>query len=98
MRSYFKISNVVDHEDDIRYIDICIKLLDILIDDGLGAFDYENMKMQKYVNVKNANRFKLNTTAICDINTEIYNFDIYMLKVKHLYYEILKNKITDWWD
>lgn len=98
MKSYFKISNVVDHDDDIRYIDICINLLDILIDDGFGVFDYRNMKMQKYVNIKNANRFKLNATTSYDINADIYDFDIYMLKVKHLYYEILKNKITNWWD
>lgn len=97
-KSYFQISNGFDHTDDIRYINICINLLDILIDDGFGVFDHKNMKMQKYVNVKNADRFKLNATTSYDINGELYSFDIYMLKVKHLYYEILKNKITDWWD
>lgn len=94
MMSYFKLSHVVEHKEDIKYINICIKLLDILIDDGYEIFDYENMKVKKYVNIKNANRFMSNSSN----SGEMYYFDVYMSKVKHLYYEILKNKINNWWD
>jgi hypothetical protein len=97
MRAYFKILNIVDHEDDIRYINICINLLDILIDDGGGLMDYKNMKFKKYVNTKNFKRFIPNAPTSYD-NLEICNCDVYMAKAKHLYYEILKNKITNWWD
>lgn len=98
-KSYFQISKIFDHTDDIKYIDICINLLDILIDDGDGLMDYKNMKFKKYVNTKNFKRFKPNAPApaSCD-NLEICNYDVYMVKVKHLYYEILKNKIQNWWD
>lgn len=96
-KSYFQISNIFDHTDDIRYIDICINLLDILIDDGDGSMDYKNMKFKKYVNTKNSKRFIPNTPTSYD-NLEFCNCDVYMAKVKHLYYEILKNKITNWWD
>ena len=96
-KSYFQISNFFDHTDDIRYIDICINLLDILIDDGDGLMDYKNMKFKKYVNTKNFKRFIQNAPTSYD-NLEICNYDVYMAKAKHLYYEILKNKITNWWD
>lgn len=96
-KSYFQISKLFDHTDDIRYIDICINLLDILIDDGDGLMDYKNMKFKKYVNTKNLKRFVANAPT-SDDNLELCNYDIYMAKVKHLYYEILKNKIQNWWD
>lgn len=96
-KSYFQISNSFDHTDDIKYINICINLLDILIDDGDGLMDYKNMKFKKYVNTKNFKRFIQNAPTSYD-NLEICNYDVYMAKAKHLYYEILKNKITNWWD
>ena len=96
-KSYFQISNIFDHTDDIKYIDICINLLDILIDDGDELMDYKNMKFKKYVNTKNFKRFIQNAPTSYD-NLEICNYDVYMAKAKHLYYEILKNKITNWWD
>ena len=96
-KSYFQISNSFDHTDDIKYINICINLLDILIDDGDGLMDYKNMKFKKYVNTKNFKRFIQNAPTSYD-NLEICNYDVYMTKAKHLYYEILKNKITNWWD
>lgn len=96
-KSYFQISNSFDHTDDIKYIDICINLLDILINDGGGLMDYKNMKFKKYVNTKNFKRFIPNAPTSYD-NLEICNYDVYMAKAKHLYYEILKNKITYWWD
>lgn len=96
MRDYFKISHITDHENDIKYIDICIKLLDILIDDGYELFDYDNHVFCKFVNIRNDNRFNLSKVTYDDI--EIYCFDVYIAKVKNLYYEILKNKITNWWD
>lgn len=96
MRDYFKISHITDHENDIKYIDICIKLLDILIDDGYELFDYDKHVFCKFVNIRNDNRFNLSKVTYDDI--EIYCFDVYIAKVKNLYYEILKNKITNWWD
>ena len=96
-KSYFQISKIFDHTDDIKYIDICINLLDILIDDGDGLMDYKNMKFKKYVNTKNFKRFVPNAPTSHD-NLEICNYDVYMAKAKHLYYEILKNKIQNWWD
>lgn len=82
--------------NDVKYIDICIKLLDILIDDGYKLFDYDNHIFLKYVNIRNDNRFNVSKNTYDDI--EIYCFDVYIAKVKNLYYEILKNKINNWWD
>lgn len=96
MRDYFKMSHTFDHENDIKYIDICIKLLDILINDGYELYDYDNHVFRKYVNICNDNRFNLSKNTYDDL--EIYCFDIYITKVKNLYYEILKNKINNWWD
>lgn len=96
MRDYFKISHITGHEDDIKYIDICIKLLDILIDDGYHLYDIDKNVFKKYVNIKNDYRFNISKQYHNDL--EIYCLEVYLQKVKHLYYEILKNKITNWWD
>ena len=98
MRSYFKTSNVVDHEEDIRYINICIKLLEILIDDGKGLFDFDNMTFKKHVNIRNDYRFMSDKLRSSYNDMEIYCFDVYLSKVKHLYYEIMKEKVKNWWD
>ena len=47
MRDYFKISHITNHENDIKYIDICIKLLDILIDDGYDLYDTDKNVFKK---------------------------------------------------
>ena len=36
-KSYFQISNNFDHTDDIKYIDICINLLDILLTEQIDT-------------------------------------------------------------
>ena len=115
MKRYFIYSSdTFSHEGDIYWINVCIKLLDILIEDDLWEYQTEDGKVynsddiieapfdsliavfNRYVNVKNQTRF-FNVYTDEDIYNS-YKHYLYTEKVKHLYYEILKNKINDWWD
>ena len=97
MKRYFKLTNgTFDHTNDIRWISICIKLLDIVIDEP---------EEHPYVNTRNMWRFIRPTDYAKDVEKESveryyksYPQDLRWVKAEHLYYEIRKDHTTCWWD
>jgi hypothetical protein len=97
MRDYFKMmSNNFKHESDIKWINICINLINIIA---------EQPKDHPYVNVNNMRRF-IRPTDYVDgiIKVDIegyykkYPQDLRWIKAEHLYYEIRKRYTARWWD
>lgn len=97
MKSYFELtSGTFDHKNDIRWINICIKLLDIIIDEP---------EDQRYVNTRNMWRFIRPTDYAKGVKKEnveqyykLYPQDLRWVKAEHLYYEIRKRYTSRWWD
>lgn len=96
MLEYFKRSDIVDHTNDIKWIKICINLLDIIIEE---PEDYP------YVNIQNMWRFIRPTDYAKGVEKEnvehyykSYPQDLRWVKAEHLYYEIRKRYTTHWWD
>ena len=97
MKKYFELTNgTFDHTNDIRWISICIKLLDIIIDEP---------EDQRYVNTRNMWRFIRPTDYAKGVEKEdvehyykSYPQDLRWVKAEHLYYEIRKQYTCRWWD
>lgn len=97
MKCYFKsTSDTFDHINDIKWIEICIKLLDIIIDQPEGY---------PYVNTKNLWRFVRSTKFASGAKPEdvenyynLYPQDLRWIKAWNLYYEIRKIYTGNWWD
>ena len=97
MKSYFELTNgTFDHTNDIKWISVCIKLLDILIDEP---------EDQRYVNTRNMWRFIRSTQLAQGVEKEdvehyykSYPQDLRWVKAEHLYYEIRKQYTCRWWD
>lgn len=85
---------VVGQEYIIRQISICIKLIDIILNDDL-------ISNTTYVNIRNANRF-LSTHEMIGLEknkTSIYVLDeLYKCKAESLYYNIRKKFTRTWWN
>lgn len=85
---------VVGQEYIIRQISICIKLIDIILNNDL-------ISNTTYVNVRNANRF-LSTHEMIGLEknkTSIYVLDeLYKCKAESLYYNIRKKFTRTWWN
>lgn len=97
MKSYFELTNkTFDHTNDIRWIGICIKLLDIIIDQP---------EDHPYINTRNMWRFIRPIDYVKDVEKEdveqyykSYPQDLRWVKAEHLYYEIRKRYTSSWWD
>ena len=86
--NYFSKVDFVDHTRDIYWINICIKLIDIIIDQP---------EEYPYVNTKNLWRFIQPTdyvNGVKEVDVEhyykSYPQDLRWVKAEHLYYEIRK--------
>lgn len=97
MKRYFELTNgTFDHTDDIRWINICIKLLDIIINEPEDHL---------YVNTRNMWRFIRPTDYAKGVEKEdvehyynLYPQDLRWVKANQLYYEIRKQYTHRWWD
>ena len=97
MRDYFKMmSNDFNHEPDIKWINICINLIDIIA---------EQPEDHPYVNVNNMWRFIRSTDYVKGVIKEdvehyykSYPQDLRWVKAEYLYYEIRKRYTACWWD
>lgn len=97
MRDYFKMmSNDFNHESDIKWINICINLIDIIA---------EQPEDHPYVNVNNMWRFIRPTDYVKGVKKEdvehyykSYPQDLRWVKAEYLYYEIRKRYTARWWD
>lgn len=105
MLEYFQLSVIAETSKIVRDLKICINLLDIILENTqlvenhtTGILCPEEDKKYWYtrhINAKNMDRF------ISKKYKEFYeaNLDEYYIeKAKHLYFEILKNRIFTWWD
>lgn len=107
MLDYFKSASHVDHTNDIRWISICIKLINIINGED-SALDYddqvrskkERFKLLKYVNIKNSGRYD-HYAWYHSKNSETVKFakdSLRRQKALYLYHKIRYNYIYQWWD
>ena len=96
MHNYFSKSWHVDHKHDLRWIKICIDLLDIIINEP---------EDHPYVNTQNMWRFIRSTDYVKGVEKKdvehyykSYPQDLRWVKAEHLYYEIRKRYTSHWWD
>ena len=97
LNKYFKNSTICDHEHNIKWITICIKLINIINEeDSAVDFTDKKWKLLKYVNINNDYRFGL------DHNLYTNQIDFKDLlrqqKALYLYHKIRYNYILYWWD
>lgn len=100
MKTYFEtkfVRETFDHENDIKWIGICIKLIDIILEEDIESFDNDH-----YVNIRNMQRFYLLRKGVTWDKVESYvkkwPNDLRILKAENLYYEIRKYYTRYWWD
>ena len=100
IKSYFEtkfVRETFDHENDIKWIDICIKLIDVILEEDIESFD--NVP---YVNIRNMRRFyrlgKRVTWDKVESYVKKWPNDLRVLKAENLYYEIRKEYTRGWWD
>ena len=97
MANYFvKQQDWFDHTNDLKWINICIRLIDIIVD-----YPEEH----PYVNVGNIWRFVNMRNVKPGVNHDKvesyykkYPQDLRWIKANNLYYEIRKQYTTGWWD
>lgn len=97
MRAYFKSIKFFDHTIDIKWISICISLLEIIMED-----DPFNPECPARVNVNNMMRFyriapNVSIEEVREFAIKHPN-DLRILKAKHLYYKIREEYTERWWD
>lgn len=96
MANYFSKSRlVVGWENDVKWINYCIKLINIIIED-----DFPDNKVGVHkINFKNVKRFyNRHELTNNDMEDSYIKNMIYTLKAENLYYEIRKNYTRNWWD
>lgn len=101
MKAYFEtkfVRETFDHENDIKWIDICIKLIDVILEE-----DIESSDNVPYVNIRNMQRFyRLRDKSITwdkvEKHVKRWPNDLRVLKAENLYYEIRKEYTRGWWD
>lgn len=104
MLKSFKDEPHTDHTSDIRWISICIKLIDIIQeeDSALEVVEMEMSKPQfkliKYVNINNAFRFGIEYLDRYD-GLQVYRKELLrQQKALYLYNKIRYNYMLEWWD
>lgn len=84
-------------KNDMHKLDICIKLLKMVIDDDSGFYNSKTGTFNHYVNLKNLRRF-LN----CDVSESllkvgVFKENYYLIKVWHLYNKLRTQYMQRWW-
>ena len=96
IKEYMIQSEYFDHDFNIKWIDKCISLLEIMLE------DYDIDWRHKKVNARNIKRFvilpKESTWESIEEHVKKCPWDLYELKAAHLYYEIRKRYTMFWWD
>lgn len=99
----FKTHPHTDHTSNIRWMQICIKLIDIIQEDD-SALEYSNVpntekfKLVKYINIRNASRFKFDKAAFESKGQIFIKECLRQRKALYLYSTIRYNYIFEWWD
>lgn len=98
MKNYFEKSVITDNRNNIKWISICIKLLDIMLHEDMMTSAEE---MKHYVNTRNYKRFyRLQGIPWSDVKFFIkkYPGDLRYIKATNLYYKIRGEYTFNWWD
>ena len=103
MLKSFKDEPHTDHTSDIRWISICIKLIDIIQEEDSAieyddALDSMKFKLTKYVNISNASRFRFKNIAFKGRNQNLMKDILRQRKALYLYNKIRYNYMLEWWD
>lgn len=99
----FKDEPYTDHTSDIRWISICIKLIDIIQEEDSAieyddALDSMKFKLTKYVNINNASRFRFKNIAFKGRSQNLMKDILRQRKALYLYNKIRYNYMLEWWD
>lgn len=111
MLTYFKKYQLTtDWEFQVRDIELCIKLIDIILEkdqyyrswlhNSFGSSRRE-LKFPVYINVKNYKRFWPTLTHFKETDSPIYVSlcaSLRMVKAMHLYNKIRSYRMNTWWD
>lgn len=100
-----KTRRFVGYQTVVRDMQICIKLIDIVLEEDAPYKswlyqDYEK-PFSKYINIKNANRFLKPVNYVADPDSRIYQHllvEYRKVKALALYNKIRTYKIFSWWD
>lgn len=114
MMNYHKTHCFVEGwETIVRDMQLCISLLDLMIDEAsryiicdgnitFGDVSANHYKFNKYVNASNAKRFLptevLEKAALNSFEDCFVQQELYLRKVRHLYHKIRYDKDMTWWD
>lgn len=103
MQKFFESSDLtVDDSKIAKEISLAIKLLDIILfEDDLYEYNHKTKeyKCLVKVNTNNMHRFsKVENEEIKKFVIDHMLHKLYITKAKHLYYELMKNKIRTWWN
>lgn len=104
MLEYFQLSVIAETSKIVRDLKICINLLDIILENTTVIDKSATGIMwpkdgEKFYNrhINTNNMFRFISKKYESFYTD--NLDEYYIeKAKHLYFEILKNRIFTWWD
>ena len=84
-------------ENDIHKLDICIKLLKMVIDDDSGFYNDKTRKFNHYVNLKNRKRFIKTDIPEPILAVGVFKENYYLLKAWHLYNKLRTQYMQHWW-
>ena len=98
-------------EDQVREMTICIKLIDIILEEDThfkswlhncyGCIPHKNLPFPVYVNIKNCNRFIPDLDIDSVKKDSLFNHycsNLRKVKAMHLYNKIRAYKMWGWWD
>lgn len=97
IRNYCAISDVVGHDNNIKWMNTCIKLLDIIIDDE----GQDSIRKMNYNNIDRFIRKPIKEGVLWEDVVDYYKKypdDYRFVKAWNLYFEIRKNYTGNWWD
>ena len=80
-------------EHDIHKLDLCIKLLKMVIDEDSGFYDHKSSKFNHYVNLKRFTKPVFPETMFPEILKE----DLYLRKAWRLYNKLRIRYMPHWW-
>lgn len=84
-------------EHDIHKLDLCIKLLKMVIEEDSGFYDHESGMFNHYVNLKNRKRFIKSDIPEPILAVGVFKEDYYLHKAWRLYNKLRTQYMQRWW-
>lgn len=89
-KDFEKHHSYVGWENDVRDMKLCVKLLDIIMEEDSISKNWE--KEIHYINIKNYKRFLFSEPS----NYYLHKLELRRIKALHLYNKI-RNRVLRWW-